>query len=288
MTPNRIACLYILAATLVTLTTALPLHGNEVAAQSAASAFRWPDGQQGAVTLSYDDAIVSHFESVAPQLEKAGLRGTFYISVDRPGFGRHIDRWRAVAAAGHELGNHSLFHPCRKDRPDQHTWLSDDYNLSDYTPDRWIREMRVANLVLQLVDGKTERTFGNTCCDNYIGPLDNRTCLEELIPKLFIAGRGEFVREPIDPANANLPALGHYGADGRSFEQLRGEIEAAVRQGKWIFYMFHGVGKGTHNLYIEADEHRKLIAYLSANTDRIWTAPAVDVAKYLSDLEQRR
>jgi sialate O-acetylesterase len=288
MTPNRIARLYILAAILVTLTGALPGHADEATPQPAASVFRWPDGQQGAVTLSYDDAIVSHFESVAPQLEKAGLRGTFYISVDRPGFSRHIDRWRRVAAAGHELGNHSLFHPCRKDRPDEHTWLSDDYNLSEYSPDRWIREMRVANLVLRLVDGKTERTFGNTCCDNSIGPLDDRTCLEELIPKLFVAGRGEFVRKPIDPAGANLPALGHYGADGRSFEQLRSEIEAAVRQGKWIFYMFHGVGKGTHNLYIEAEEHRKLIAYLSANKDRTWTAPAVDVAKYLRDFEHSR
>ena len=110
--------------------------------------------------------------------------------------------------------------------------------------DRWLREMRVANLVLRLVDGKTERTFGNTCCDNHLGPLDNKTCLEELIPKLFVAARGEFIRRPVDPHNVNLAALGHYGADGKSFEQLRNEIESAVRQGKWIVYMFHGVGKG--------------------------------------------
>ena len=249
--------------------------------------FRWPDGCQGAVTLSYDDAITSHFESVAPQLEKAGLRATFYIQVDTAGFTQHIDRWRKVARAGHELGNHTLFHPCRKDAPDEHTWLSDDYNLSKYTPDRWLREMRVANLVLRLVDGKTERTFGNTCCDNYLGPLDNRTCLEELIPRLFVAGRGEFISKPVDPQNINFAALGHYGADGKSFEQLRNEIEAAVRQGKWIFYMFHGVGKGTHSLYIEANQHQQLIDYLSANKDRIWTAPAVDVAKYLKRAAKR-
>jgi sialate O-acetylesterase len=273
---------------LATLLFALPLAEYTAAGShrgspkpASAPAFHWPADRQGAVTLSYDDAIPSHFQSVAPQLEKAGLRATFYIQVDTPGFSRNIEQWRKVARAGHELGNHSLYHPCRKDSPDEHTWLSDDYNLSNYTPNRWLREMRVANLVLQLVDGRTERTFGNTCCDNDIGPLDDRTCLEELIPKLFIAGRGEFIRSPIDPRNANLPALGHYGADGRTFEQLRREIEAAVREGKWIFYMFHGVGKGTHNLYIEAEEHRKLVDYLSANKSRIWTAPAVDVARHL-------
>jgi peptidoglycan/xylan/chitin deacetylase (PgdA/CDA1 family) len=249
--------------------------------------FRWPAGRQGAVTLSYDDAIVSHFESVAPQLEKAGLRGTFYIQADSAGFRQHTDRWRQVAQAGHELGNHSLHHPCRKDRPDQHTWLSDDYNLSDYTPDRWLAEMRLANLILYLVDGKTERTFGNTCCDNYVGPLDNRTCLETLIPQLFVGGRGEFVSKPVDPATVNFANFGHYSGDSKSFEQLRDEIEAAVRDGKWIFYMFHGVGKGTHSLYIEAEEHAKLVAYLGANKDRIWTAPAVDVARYLKDIKKQ-
>ncbi len=245
--------------------------------------FNWPNGTLGAVTLSYDDAITSHFESVAPQLEKAHLRATFYITVDTPGFRDHLDAWRKVAQAGHELGNHSLYHPCRKDTPDQHTWLSDDYNLSKYTPDRWRREMRVANLALQLVDGKTERTFGNTCCDNYIGPIEAKTCLEEIIPELFVAARGEFIRKPIDPQTTNFPALGHYGADGRTFDELRDEIEAAIEQGNWAFYMFHGVGKGTHSLYIEAEEHQKLIDYLSANRHRIWTAPAVEVATYVKE-----
>ena len=274
---------------LAILTTAL--SAGYLSARSGAAEqrpFRWPNGQQGAVTLSYDDALTSHFQSVAPQLTKAGLCGTFYIQIDSPGFRQHTDQWRKVAQAGHELGNHTLFHPCRKDRPGQHTWLSDDYNLSAYTPNRWLGEMRIANLVLQLVDGKTERTFGNTCCDNTIGPLDNKTSLEELIPQLFVGARGEFISKSIDPAHANLNALGHYSGDGKTFTQLRDEIEAAVREGKWIFYMFHGVGKGTHSLYVEAEEHRKLVEYLSTNKDRIWTAPAVDVAKYLRDARKNK
>ena len=267
---------------LAMLTTMLStgLLGQRLAAAEQRP-FRWPAGQQGAVTLSYDDAITSHFQSVAPQLTEAGLRGTFYIQIDSPGFRQHTDQWRKVAHTGHELGNHTLFHPCRKDRPGQHTWLSDDYNLSDYTPNRWLGEMRIANLVLQLVDGKTERTFGNTCCDNAVGPLDNPTSLEELIPQLFVGARGQFISQSINPAHANLNALGHYSGDRKTFTQLRDEIEAAVREGKWIFYMFHGVGKGTHTHFIEAEEHRKLVEYLSANKDRIWTAPAVDIAKHL-------
>jgi sialate O-acetylesterase len=278
--PARFAALAVLATTFST-----SLLGARLAV-AAQRPFRWPNGQQGAVTLSYDDAITSHFQSVAPQLTKAGLRGTFYIQIDSAGFRQHTNQWRKVAQAGHELGNHTLFHPCRKDRPGQHTWLADDYNLSNYTPNRWLGEMRIANLVLQLVDGKTERTFGNTCCDNAVGPLDNQTSLEVLVPKLFVGARGQFISKSIDPAHANLNALGHFSGDGKTFTQLRDEIEAAVREGKWIFYMFHGVGKGTHTFYIEAEEHRKLVEYLSTNKNRIWTAPAVDVAKYLRNTKK--
>ena len=49
-----------------------------------------------------------------------------------------------------------------------------------------------------------------------------------------------------------------------------------------IFHRIHGVGKGTQHLYIEAEEHRKLSDYLNANRKRIWTAPAVDIIKYLT------
>lgn len=251
------------------------------AAEADSQTFHWPEGRLGAVTLSYDDAIPSHFRQVAPALERANLRGTFYITVGSPAFKAHVDAWRKVAEKGHELGNHSLFHPCRKDRPGQHEWLSDDYNLSQYSPERWLQEMSVANLVLELVDGKTERTFGNTCCNNSLGPLENQTSLELLIPNLFVAGRGEFNRTDIEPTRANMRALGHYGADGRTFEALRAEIEAAIEKGNWVFYMIHGVGKGTHNLYIEPAEHQKLLDYLDAHRDRIWTAPAIAIAKYI-------
>lgn len=272
------------------------VDGNQSAASTkrvtgkaqAAKEFSWPNGTLGAVTLSYDDAIRNHYEYVAPSLNKNGLRATFYVTIDRAGFTQNPNVWRRVARMGHELGNHSLFHPCRKEHPDEHTWLPDEYNLCDYTARRWLREMLVANFALQLIDGKTERTFGNTCCDNYIGRGENKVCLEQLVPQLFVAARGELVSRTIDPGRINFTNLGHYSGDRKTFERLRGEIESAVREGKWIFYMFHGVGKGTHSLYIEKAEHDKLVRYLGENKHRIWAAPAVDVVKYIRQYKDLR
>src|SRR5688572_13336353 len=72
----------------------------------------WPDGRRAAIVLTYDDALVSQLDHAVPALDAAGLKGTFYLMGRSSGL--IVDRWRAVAASGHELGNHSINHPCMR------------------------------------------------------------------------------------------------------------------------------------------------------------------------------
>jgi hypothetical protein len=239
----------------------------------------WPNGKKGAVSLTYDDALPVHHQTIAPLLEANGLRGTFYtniLALLRAPEGA----WRHVAAQGHELGNHSIFHPCRKDHPERTTWLADDYDLRNYTTQRWLDEMRSASFTLSLLDGRQERSFGNTCCNTELGQGETRHSLEPLIEELFVAGRGPHNSRTITAQTLNLAALGHFSGDARNFESLRPEINRGVEEGGWTIYMIHGVGSDTHNLFIDPDEHQKLVEYLG-NRDDIWTAPLVDVARHL-------
>ena len=240
------------------------------------NALDWPEGKRGAVSLTYDDALPVHYERAAPLLEDHGLRATFYTNV--LSLGANPEAWRQVAACGHELGNHSIFHPCRKSP--RHGWLDEAYDLKTYTPRRWTDEMRAADIVLNLVDGRTERSFGNTCCNTEIGDGETAHSLEPLIEELFVAGRGPLCDRTVTADGLNLAALGHFSGDARSFEALREEIEAGLASGGWNIYMIHGVGEGTHGLFIDPEEHRKLVEYLGGQID-IWTAPLADVASHL-------
>jgi peptidoglycan/xylan/chitin deacetylase (PgdA/CDA1 family) len=69
--------------------------------------FHWPRNQRAAVTLTYDDALPVHWQHVGPELESAGLRGTFNV-MPHATFDKHVEQWREMAARGHELGNHLL------------------------------------------------------------------------------------------------------------------------------------------------------------------------------------
>ncbi|MBA3708671.1 MAG: polysaccharide deacetylase family protein [Planctomycetes bacterium] len=240
----------------------------------------WPGGARCAVTLGYDDSWAYHHSEVAPALERRGLRGTFYVTISTDPL-RSPEPWRRVAAAGHELGNHSVNHPCRRDPPEGFQWLEACYDLRDYTETRLEQELRVANLVLHLIDGKSERTYGNTCCAHAVGRGADERTMDAVLAKLFVAARGPGFGVCQPAAGMNLMRVGLLGGDRRTFAQLRAEIERAILTRGWINFMFHGVGKGTHALFIERDEHEQLLDWLAQERGRIWTAPCVEVATHV-------
>jgi sialate O-acetylesterase len=242
--------------------------------------FEWPDGQRCAVSLTYDDALPVHIDMVAPLLTEKGLTATFNLEA-HSGLTEDPYVWRDVASQGHELGNHTLFHPCRQDPEKPAGWLAPDYDLCTYTPRRWLDEMRVANCLLRMIDGESDRTFGNTCCNTHIGRGENGVDLADLIIRLFVAGRGACNGRIVQPTSLRYGALGHFDGDGTTFTDLRQRIERAVDLGGWIIFMFHGVGEGTHDLFIETGEHARLIDHLGENSGRIWTSSMVKVASYL-------
>ena len=245
--------------------------------------FVWPAGQSCAVSLTYDDALPVHYEVVAPLLAAKELTSTFNVCANSR-FTENTTAWKHVASLGHELGNHTLFHPCRRERGDRRSWLAPHYDLRDYSAQRWMDEMRVANCLLSQIDGQSERTFGNTCCNTTIGRGQHEKDLSELIGRLFVAGRGPLNEEIVHPVSLSFPALGHFNGDRRTFAELQEHIERAVNMNGWIIFMFHGVGEGTHKGYIDIDQHAELIDYLEGNSSRMWTASMVGVARHLKNM----
>ena len=249
----------------------------------AANSSHFPEGKTCAVTLSYDDALPVHYNHVAPLLESNDMRATFFLPIR---FLESPDKWKLVASKGHELGNHSLFHPCRR-TAEFESWLAEYYDLQEYTPGRFRDELHVANQFLDLLDGGKARTYGNTCTNLTIGDGEDEVPMDPILEEMFVASRGEVTNKPVDPERPVFSRLGHYSGDAKTFEQLKAEIEAAREQGAWIIYMFHGVGEGTHYLFISTEEHRQLIEWLHEEKDTIWTAPMVQVAQYLKETNNK-
>ena len=73
-------------------------------------AIQWPDGNTVAISLTWDDARDSQVLVGTPILDKYEVKATFYVvpsSVER-----ELESWKSAVLNGHEIGNHTLLHPC--------------------------------------------------------------------------------------------------------------------------------------------------------------------------------
>ena len=66
----------------------------------------------GAVSLTFDDGTASQREKAIPEMDKRGLRGTFYLCPQGDNWRETFSPWKAIAATGHEIGNHTMSHTC--------------------------------------------------------------------------------------------------------------------------------------------------------------------------------
>ncbi|QIP15209.1 polysaccharide deacetylase family protein [Spirosoma aureum] len=231
------------------------------------------NGKKCAVALTYDDALLVHLDNVIPVMDSFGLKGTFYLSGYFPGFVNNIPRWRAAAVHGHELANHTLFHPCDGDRPGRE-WVKPANDLSKYTVQRMTDEIRMTNILLKTLDGQSTRTFAYPCGDTKIGDVDYFKTVEGD----FVAARGtKSEMKPI--TEINFADIGSYAINGQTGEQLIELVKKAQETNSLLVFLFHGVGGG-HSLNVALAEHNKLVRYLKQHESDIWVAPFIEVAQY--------
>ncbi|MCK5802053.1 MAG: polysaccharide deacetylase family protein [Lentisphaeria bacterium] len=65
----------------------------------AASTSFWPDGRQGAVSLTFDDGTPNQLATAVPLVQEHGLRGTFYVCPRGDDFEERCAPWRGVSGA---------------------------------------------------------------------------------------------------------------------------------------------------------------------------------------------
>ena len=242
--------------------------------QAAAAPFAWPHGEKAAVSLAYDDAIDSQLDNAIPALDRVGLKGSFYLTLANPSLRNRLDEWRAAAAHGHELGNHTLFHFCSA-KAAGHEWVTPELDLDSVSAARMVAQVKLANTMLHAIDGRTERTFTVPCGDRLAQGGD----YVDLVRSEFVAiksGAGAVVADmdTLDPY-----AVGVTAPEGVTGAQLIALAQRAAQAGTMINFTFHGIG-GDY-ITTSRQAHEELLAYLAAHRDVYWTDTFINIMKHV-------
>lgn len=231
-------------------------------------------GKKCAVVLTYDDALNVHLDNAIPLLDSLNFKGTFYLSGYFPGCRERLVDWSKAAKKGHELANHTLFHPCTGNIPGR-SWVKPDYDLSKYTMQRLLDELRMTNTLLESLDGKKQRTFAYPCGDTMVG----EESYADKIQNDFVSARG-VKSEMVKIENVNLFNVPSYGINGESGAQLIALVKKAMEDNALLVFLFHGVG-GEHSLNVSLQAHRQLLQYLKAHEKEVWITPFQDATEYV-------
>ncbi len=231
-------------------------------------------GKQCAVVLTYDDGLNVHLDNVIPLLDSLGLKATFYIPANSEPFRTRVPEWKSAARHGHELGNHTLFHPCNGKLPGR-DWVSPDYDLSEYSPNRFMDEVKTCNLLLSCLDGKSSRSFAYTCGDREAGGL---SFMPQIMREFTVARGVHSIMQPI--REVDLSCTGSFMISGQKGDSMINLVTRAMESQSLLVFLFHGVG-GEHALDVSLPDHRALIRFLKQNEDRIWVATLQEVGDHI-------
>ena len=238
-----------------------------LAGAAYADSIAWPNGARAAVSLSYDDTLNSQLDNAVPVLNKHGIKASFYLILSSPVLFDRIEEWRALASQGHELGNHTIYHPCSASLPER-DWVRPHNDMDKRTVEHMRDEVRVANTFLRAIDGKSERTMTPPCGDvmtsdgNYIPHVKD----------LVVAIKGAEEGVPAGFASLAVPS----NVTGK---ELIAMVQAAAARGGMANLIFHGIG-GDH-LSVSSEAHAELISYLAANRAMYWTGTYLEIMKHV-------
>ena len=236
--------------------------------------FSWPVGKEAAISLSFDDARYSQVEGGTALLDSLHTQATFYVvpaAVEE-----RLAGWKKAVASGHEIGNHSLHHPCSGN----FAW-SRTHALENYTMDSMRMELTEANTIIQKLLGVRPTVFAYPCGQKFVGRGIHTKSYVPLIAEMFITGRGYMEESANDPAFTDFAQITGIEMDGKDFEQILPLLVEARKNGQWVVLAGHEMGESGAQT-TRSTMLRNLIAYGQDPANKLWIAPVGTIATYIS------
>ncbi len=210
-----------------------------------------------------------HFSPVAEELVLRDVVPTYSVN-----WIKHAPAWRQLSVEGHGVSNHTDTHPCTCQSDFRHggNYCTEKLGLPEIGRVVDDAERALRQLTLQ---PPARRSFAYPCYNSDIGAGPTRTSYVPEIAKRYSAARIGLGKDN-DPETVDLLYVYALEADQFTPEEMIARIESAMRSGRWVVLVFHGIG-AEWNSVTTADLER-VLEYLEKNRPRIWVAPFIDVA----------
>lgn len=270
---NNLLKTFITAIAFMLVAGISPAQSYQIKTDESRTDFQWPEGKKMGLSLTFDDARLSQADTGIALLDKYGVKATFYLSPDN--MMKRLEAWKKAVRHGHDIGNHSLHHPCTGN----FAW-SKDNALENYTLERMSGELDSASILIKKMLGIQPVSFAYPCGQTFVGRGNKTRSYVPLISMKFETGRGWLSEGPNDPAFCDMSQLTGMELDGKSFEQALSLIEEAKSKGLWLIFAGHEMNKGGSQTSL-LSTIEAICKYASDPANGIWIDNMHTIAAYV-------
>jgi hypothetical protein len=247
-------------------------------------AFRWPDGKRAAVSLAFDDARLSQIDVGLDLLNKCAVKATFCVLP--AGVKQRLEGWKRAVSSGHEIGSHTMSHPCTGNYG-----FSARNVLENYTLAMMAKEIDDGSAEIERLLGVTPKTFSYPCSDMFVGRGIKTESYVHLVAERFVVGLGasedwtsdRYAPVLNNPATCDLAFL-HVTNFGEmrtmDFDRMSELVSKAVEGGRWLVFRGHEFGtEGRHVANVSVVE--ALCHYITDPARGVWVDTVGRIGEYI-------
>jgi len=208
------------------------------------------------LSISFDDARGSQVDHHSSALFKQhGIRVTYFVSLAN--LEKKLDLWRAVVADGHEIGNHSIQHPCSGNFP----WIGDgEKALENYSLPKMEAELLEANRRIRQMLGVTPVSYAYPCGLDFVGRGERRASYVPAVARHFLVGRGYRGEYANNPIFCDLSMVQTFGADHDGLAAIKAYADQAINSGYWVILIADRSSPGANHVVFTTPE---LVLYVA-------------------------
>lgn len=212
------------------------------------SVAEWKDGKAAAVCFTFDDGLEDQYTIAAPELEKRGWRGTFFINGakidgERRSYDDRMD-WEQVEdlhRRGHEIASHGWAH--RK--------------LTKIPFEEALEEISINDSAIVAHTGKFPMTFA------YPYNSKNDSILAAVSENRISSRTRQY-------------AFGNVSDD----VQLRRRLDNAITKGQSAIWMTHGLLRGYDSFGSDTSRFTAFLDHVKTMEDSVWVAVFEEISAY--------
>jgi peptidoglycan/xylan/chitin deacetylase (PgdA/CDA1 family) len=237
--------------------------------------FSWPKGKKAAVSLTFDDARPSQIDNGMLVFKARKVRATFYIQTGN--VAQRLAGWKKAVKDGHEIGNHTMTHPCTGNYA-----FSRKNALEEMTLDDMAREIDTASREIEDALGVRPESFAYPCGQTFVGRGRDLRSYVPLVAERFLTGRLWLGEAANDPEVCDPFQLLAVESDGKTFDELKPLLESAAAEGRWLVLAGHEIGDGGFQTTLTKTVD-DLCRYATDPANGLWIDTVGTIGRYVID-----